>query len=244
MQRHELKAHLRDEHGITSMQENLRQIVYGGNDGIVTTFAIVASFVGAGAEGAAQIGALAVLLFGLANLFADATSMGLSEFLSHRSERDIYRATRKRELELLKSNPDGEFAEAVQLLQRRGVSNSDALAYADLLERNPQLMADFMMRYEFDMGHTDSSSGIREGIFTFGAFILFGVVPLIPYFLLEPDDAAFRLSALGTFGALTALGLLRWYATRERLMRCVGETVLVGGICAIVAYTVGVIVGG
>ena len=50
----------------------LRELVYGGNDGVVTTFAIVAGFEGAGAEGAAEVGGAAVLLFGLANLFADA----------------------------------------------------------------------------------------------------------------------------------------------------------------------------
>ncbi len=240
---HDLPAHLREDHGITALQTNLRQIVYGGNDGIVTTFAIVAGFAGAGAEGTAQIGALAVMLFGLANLFADATSMGLGEFLSHRSERDIYRATRRKELELISSNPEGEFSEVVQLLQKQGVNNADALAYADLLERNPQLMADFMMRYEFDMGHSDSSSGVREGVFTFSSFLVFGVVPLIPYFLRDPDPLAFQLSVMGTFGALIALGLCRWFATGERLLRCVSETVLVGGVCAVVAYTVGVIVG-
>ena len=97
----DLPRHLREAHGITTFQVNLRQIVYGGNDGIVTTFAIVAGFAGAGADGVMQIGGIAVILFGLANLFADATAMGLGEFLSSRSERDVYRATRRREIELM-----------------------------------------------------------------------------------------------------------------------------------------------
>ena len=57
------------------MQEHLKQIVYGGNDGIVTTFAVVAGFAGYGAEGSAAVGGVAVLLFGLANLLADGTAM-------------------------------------------------------------------------------------------------------------------------------------------------------------------------
>jgi len=72
------------------VQTFLKQIVFGGNDGIVTTFAIVAGFAGARAEGAAEIGAIAVLVFGLANLFADGVSMGLGEFLSLRSKHDLY----------------------------------------------------------------------------------------------------------------------------------------------------------
>ncbi len=240
----DLRRHLKDDHGITTFQENLRQIVYGGNDGIVTTFAIVAGFAGAGADGIVQIGGIAVILFGLANLFADATAMGLGEFLSHRSERDVYRATRKRELELMKTAPDEEFSEVVSLLQKEGMPNRDALQMADILERNPKLMADFMMRYEFGMGDADASNGIKEGSITFASFLVFGVVPLIPYFLLEPIQSTFYLSSLATLGALIALGLLRWTATREFVLRCVGETVLVGGTCALVAYAVGVIIGG
>jgi len=93
-----LADHKAHEHKISKLQEFLKQIIYGGNDGIVTTFAIVAGFAGAGAEGAAQIGGIAVLLFGVANLLADATAMGLGEFLSARSEQDVYRATRDKEL--------------------------------------------------------------------------------------------------------------------------------------------------
>ena len=59
------QAHRRDAHALGRTQEFLKQIVYGGNDGIVTTFAIVAGFAGAAADGVAQIGGIAVLLVGL-----------------------------------------------------------------------------------------------------------------------------------------------------------------------------------
>jgi VIT1/CCC1 family predicted Fe2+/Mn2+ transporter len=65
--------------------KHLPEIVYGGNDGIVTTFAVVSGFVGAGAESEIVGSGTVVLLFGLANLFADATSMGLGNYLSERS---------------------------------------------------------------------------------------------------------------------------------------------------------------
>lgn len=244
MPMHDLPRHLKEAHGITFFQSNLRQIVYGGNDGIVTTFAIVAGFAGAGATGMAQIGAIAVVLFGLANLFADATAMGLGEFLSSRSERDVYRATRRGELELMKQDPQGEFNEMIALLRQRGLSDADAQALARELQKHPELMADFMMTYEFGMDNAEDSNGIREGLFTFISFLIFGVVPLIPYFLLPPVGGTFYLSLTATFAALIALGLLRWMATRESPLRCIGETVLVGGTCAAVAFGVGVIVGG
>ena len=108
-------------------QEFLKPIVYGGNDGIVTTFAIVAGFAGASAEGAAQVGGLAVIVFGLANLFADAVSMGLGEFLSARSERDLYVAKRNRELREMRGDGAGDIG---RLLSARGLPAEDAKSRA------------------------------------------------------------------------------------------------------------------
>lgn len=68
----------------------LREIVYGGNDGIVTTFAVVAGFAGAQRDPTSSaIPIFSVLLFGLANLFADGLSMGLGSFLSLRAQQDV-----------------------------------------------------------------------------------------------------------------------------------------------------------
>lgn len=235
----ELARHKRDEHKIGRVQEFLKQIVYGGNDGIVTTFAVVAGFAGFGAEGAATVGGIAVLLFGLANLFADATAMGLGEFLSSRSEQDVYRATREKEMHEIRSHPEFETAEVVELLGGHGMPEADARAMAAVMARNPEFMADFMMQYEIGLADPSGDAPAARGVMTFLAFVSFGAMPLVPYFLMEPVPATFRVSVLFTFVALVALGLLRWRVTNETLWRCVGETVLVGGICAAVAYAVG-----
>lgn len=231
--------HKRDEHRIGRVEEYLKQIVYGGNDGIVTTFAVVAGFAGFGAEGAAQIGGVAVLLFGLANLLADATAMGLGEYLSSRSEQDVYRATRARELDEIRGNPEFERAEIVEILTARGMGAEDAASIAETMSRSPEFMADFMMQYEIGMADPTDDGPAARGAMTFVAFILFGAAPLIPYFLLDPVPATFNIAIGTTAAALIALGLLRWRVTSETLWRCVGETVLVGGICALVAYGVG-----
>jgi VIT1/CCC1 family predicted Fe2+/Mn2+ transporter len=237
-------AHRRDAHAIGRAQEFLRQIVYGGNDGIVTTFAIVAGFAGAQAEGAGQIGVVAVLVFGLANLFADGVSMGLGEFLSARSQRDLYEAQRARELAAIRDDPGQERREIVDILRGKGLAPADAQATADLLMKNPGLLADLMMTYEFGMADPRAETPAVNGLFTLLSFLVFGSVPLLPYLAGAPAQAAFWLSVGATFAALAALGLLRWYATRQALIRCVAETVAVGGVCAAVAFAVGALVGG
>ncbi len=238
------QAHRREAHSLGRTQEYLKQIVYGGNDGIVTTFAIVAGFAGAAADGVAQIGGLAVLVFGLANLFADAVSMGLGEFLSLRSQHDLYRARRQSELREIAENPDQERMELFEILRQRGLPAGEADTTATILSRHPAIMADLMMTYEFGMTDPEEESPLLNGLSTFLAFVVFGSVPLMPYFLLPPDDRTFALSMIATITALVALGLLRWNATGERLLRSVGETVLVGTVCALVAFAVGWLVGG
>lgn len=237
------ESHRREAHSLGRMQEFLKQIVFGGNDGIVTTFAIVAGFAGAAADGVAQIGGMAVLVFGLANLFADAVSMGLGEFLSLRSQHDLYRSRRQSELEEIARDPEQERMELFEILRQRGMPPGEADTATELIARHPELMADLMMTYEFGLQDPDNENPVVSGLFTFFSFVIFGAIPIGPYFFLPPDFQTFVLSLTSTFGALIALGLLRWHATSERLVRSVGETVLVGATCAAVAYGVGFLVG-
>jgi VIT1/CCC1 family predicted Fe2+/Mn2+ transporter len=234
-----LARHKAEEHRIGRLQEHLKQIVYGGNDGITTTFSVVAGFAGYGAEGAATVGGVAVLLFGLANLFADGTAMGLGEYLSSLSEDDVYRGARAKELAEIRRDPDAETAEAVEILTARGLGEADARTVAAVMARHPEFMADFMMQYEIGVGEPGGSGAAVRGLFTFVAFVVFGLAPLLPYFLLEPVPSTFAVSLAATAAAMVSLGLLRWRVTTQTLARCLGETLLVGGLCAAVAYAVG-----
>ncbi|MFX0544429.1 VIT1/CCC1 transporter family protein [Roseovarius sp. S1116L3] len=238
------QAHRREAHALGRMQEFLKQIVYGGNDGIVTTFAIVAGFAGAQADGVAQIGGVAVLVFGLANLFADAVSMGLGDFLSTRSQHDLYRNRRASEMCEIIEDPEHERMELFEILRQRGVPSGEADTLTTIVARHPDLMADLMMTYEFGMLDPDEDSPALSGLMTFASFVVFGAVPLVPYFVLEPTSQTFWLSVCSTGAALVALGVVRWNATGERLVRTVGETVMVGTVCALVAFVVGAVVGG
>lgn len=229
---------------LSRTQDHLKQIVFGGNDGIVTTFAIVAGFAGAGAEGVTQIGALAVLVFGLANLFADAVSMGLGEFLSMRSQNDLYYQRHARQIRNIKTAPDSACDTLADLLQGRGLPANEARQTARLLAAHPPLMADLTLSWNFGMQAPEDANPALNGLMTFMSFVFFGAIPLSPYFFLAASQTTFHLSVAMTLLALTALGLLRFVATRDGLRRSVLETVAVGTVCAIVAYAVGWLVGG
>lgn len=229
---------------LSHIQTYLKQIIYGGNDGIVTTFAIVAGFAGANADGVVQVGALAVLVFGLANLFADAVSMGLGEFLSARSSHDLYRARRQRHIRQIETDPKHSVAIMQRLFETKGLPEKEATRVARELAAAPQLMAEMILCHKHGISPPEEENPAVNGGVTFLSFVLFGFLPLMPYVLRDADSQSLRLSAMAMLFSLTALGVLRWVATGDRLRNAVLETVGVGTLCAVVAYLVGWLVGG
>ncbi|OGH49006.1 MAG: hypothetical protein A3I54_00320 [Candidatus Levybacteria bacterium RIFCSPLOWO2_02_FULL_41_11] len=234
----EFQKHLESEHQRVSISGYLKEIVYGGSDGIVTTFAVVAGFTGAQSGLLSQYPVFIVLIFGFANLFADAVSMGLGNVLSIMADKDVYKAERDKELYEIRNNPEFERMETIYILKKRGFSEDAAKKIAELYSENENYWADFMMRFELEMPTPELENSLVTGLTTFSSFVLFGFIPLIPYVLATEGDK-FLVSVIFTFIALALLGALRWKVTTEKLWRTVSETVLLGGIAASIAYFVG-----
>lgn len=235
----------------TLLDHHLRQLLYGGNDGIITTFAIVAGFSGAQLEGGATITAAAVVLFGLANLVADGLSMGMGEFLSSRSEdkQTAHRAARRQD-EVQASLADPEGALTKQLAQI-GLAPAQAQKTAALIASDPNAMETInraltaaqtgTQRHDEASIHL-SAPAWRKGTVTFLSFICFGLLPILPFLLQFDPSTGWPLSIAATALALTLLGLIRARATAERLRNALGETLGVGGLCALAAYLTGWII--
>jgi VIT1/CCC1 family predicted Fe2+/Mn2+ transporter len=233
----EFKKHLATEHKFY-FSGYLKEIVYGGSDGIVTTFAVVAGFAGAQSGALSNYPVLVVLIFGLANLFADSFSMATGNVLSIFADKDVYRAEKNKELYEIKHNPEMEKMETVYLLQSKGFSKQEAEKITELYSKNEDYWADFMMRYELEMPTPEHENPLYTGLATMGSFALFGFIPLIPYILPDGQNR-FLTSVIFTFIALVLLGVLRWKVTTQTLWRAVGEIVFLGGAASVIAYFVG-----
>ena len=136
-------------------------------------------------------------------------------------------------------DPEYETAEAAEILAAHGLQASDARQWREIMRRNPEFMADFMMQYEIGMADPSGEAPALRGIMTFAAFVSFGLAPLVPYFRREPVPVTFAVSVVAAFAALVVLGPGALAGDDADPARSVGETVLVGGICAAVAYAVG-----
>lgn len=235
-----LLEHLRQEHKASTFQTYLKEIVYGGTDGIVTTFAIVAGFTGANLGGSVPgYSFLTVLLFGLANLIADGASMGLGSFLSLRAEQDVYKSEQAKERHEVRTNKKLEYEETVDILISKGFTKKQAVQLADIYATNEDYWVQFMMNDELEMANPLGENSLLTGLATFASFIIFGFIPLLPYVLNADANTVFLYSLFATFSALVLLGLLRWRVTKESIFRSVFEIVIVGSVAAALAYLVG-----
>jgi hypothetical protein len=127
-----------EKHGGAS-SAYLGDMVYGGLDGIITTFAVVSGVAGA------QLSPNIILILGLANLFADGFSMATGAFLSSKSDQEYYQRERQREAWEVDHFPEGERAELYELYLAQGHSEEDARKLVDIKTKDAKLWVDTMM---------------------------------------------------------------------------------------------------
>ncbi len=224
-----------ERHGGTSHQY-IGDMVYGGLDGIVTTFAVVSGVAGA------DLGAHVVLIMGLANLFADGFSMATGAFLSSRSEQEYYDRERRREAWEVEHFPEAEGAELREIYIERGYTEEDASRLVEVHTRDPKRWVDAMMIDELGL-LPDDRKPMLKAVATFCAFALAGSMPLIVYLLglafpIAPA-VAFPISLALSAAALFGVGAAKVYVTGLNPLRSGIEMLLVGGLAAGVAYLVG-----
>lgn len=235
----DLQQHLNQEHKISPLSKYLKEIVYGGTDGIVTTFAVVAGFAGAGSNPASNLPVLSVLLFGFANLFADGISMALGNFLSTRSEQDVYKKEKEKERHEIVNNKDVERQESEVILVKKGFTQEQAKTLVAIYTTNEKYWLEFMMNDELELPNPEGESAATMAAVTCVSFIFFGFIPLIPYVFFRQSPVLFLLSIITSLMAMSLLGIMRWKVSKQHALRSIGETLFLGGIAASVAYFVG-----
>lgn len=213
----------------------IQDIVYGGNDGIVTTFAVVAGTVGA------DLPRYVIIILGLGNLIADGISMATGAYLSMRSERDQYRRIRREELEEIAKHPEFEREEIREFLGNMGFSGKNLESAAQVITSDKNVWADTMMHAEHGLTKQSTERPVLHAWMTFISFQIFGAIPLLPYLLSVTGQQRFPVAMGSTALALVLLGLTKSWVTKEHLLRGALEITGVGAAGACVAYLIGVL---
>jgi len=213
----------------------LRDVVYGSIDGSVTTFAIVAGVAGAG------LSPFVIIALGLANVLADGFSMAAGNYSGIRAVRDNLARIRAIETRHIAENPEGERREVRAILARKGLSGQVLEEATAEITADHETWIALMLEGEYGLGGVDPLP-LRAALATFLSFLVAGMVPLLPFVLGVGN--AFTLSAWMTGAVFFAIGTLKSRWSLKSWWRSGGETLLIGGTAALIAYGVGTLFHG
>lgn len=208
-------------------------LVYGANDGLVTTFAVVA-----GATGAA-LSSNIVLILGFANLIADGLSMAIGNYLSIKSEQEYQKGQRKKEEWEIENLRPIEEHEIREIYKKKGFKGQDLERAIEIVTSDKNIWISDMMKDELGIIEENQSNPTKHGAATFLAFILAGSVPLLSFVLGLPVATAVPVSVGLTAATLFIVGALRSLISPLKWYRAGLEILLVGGIAALAAYFTG-----
>ena len=210
----------------------LRDWIYGGIDGSVTTFAVVSGVVGA------ELSPWIILILGFANLFADGFSMAASNFLGTKAELDDWRRLEAIESRHIDLAPDGEREEVRQIFQLKGFEADDLNRMVDLVTGDRQRWIHTMLTEEYGLPREVRSPWIAAAS-TFTAFVVCGFVPLLPFLLRIPHTL--EVSMIMTATVFFAIGSAKSKWSTTSWWQSGLTTFLVGAIAASLAYATGLL---
>ncbi|NAW87102.1 VIT1/CCC1 transporter family protein [Photobacterium halotolerans] len=215
-------------------KENLASdVVLGGIDGCVTTFAVVSGVVGAG------FSPVVALVLGFANLLADGFSMAVSNYESIKTQGEFIKSIRDQEQEHIKKIPEGEREEIRQIFKNKGFSGETLEKIVDTISADQQLWIDTMLIEEHGVQKTNRNP-VKAAIATFASFVLIGSVPLIPFMMPGLDKSAqFAGSACLAALMFFSIGALKSRLFAKPVFLAGISTLFTGGVAASLAFLVG-----
>ncbi|HSL98096.1 MAG TPA: VIT1/CCC1 transporter family protein [Candidatus Deferrimicrobiaceae bacterium] len=220
----------------TRVNSVLRPIVFGANDGLVSNLALVMGVAGATSDAAI------IVLAGIAGLIAGAFSMGVGEYISVQSQRELLDYQIAFQRKQLREAPEQERAILAGLYLERGFSREEADRFVDAVFDEEDHAVRLLIFEEVGLDERSIGSPFAAAAGSFVAFTIGAFVPLAPYLLLV--GAAAFVGSLGlSLVALALLGTGIALLTRRPIPYGAVRQVLLGGAAAAVTYGVGTLLG-
>ena len=216
---------------------NLRAAIFGVNDGLVSNASLILGVVGANASNAM------VLATGIAGVLAGALSMASGEYISVRSQREMFEHQIALEADELEEYPDAEAEELALIYEARGLPLEEARRMAHTLIANPEHALDALAREELGLNPQELGSPVGAAAFSFVAFTVGALVPLLPFvFGMHLPSAAMvgaGLAAAGLFATGAAMSLF----TGRHALRSGLRMLAIGVAAGVVTWAIGHAIG-
>lgn len=225
-------GHFHDETWHTPKGRAIREVVFGMNDGLITTLCFLAGFTGAVAN------RNLIVLAGTAEVVAGAISMALGAYLSTKAQREFFEREIARERREIEEVPEHERAEIGEIYRARGFTEHEITILTNRITADKERWLRFMVREELGLMEESFDSPIESGGIMGVSFIIGALPPLLPYFFFPVAQAlplAITLSVLALFG----IGIGKTRVTKARWLRSGLEMVVLGVIGAAIGYGLG-----
>lgn len=215
---------------------NLRAMVFGVNDGLVSNASLILGV--AGASGEPRV----ILLSGIAGLLAGAFSMAAGEYISVRSQREVFEYQIGLERDELAKYPQEEAAELALIYAARGVPTEDARRLADKLIADPKVALDTLARDELGLNPNELGSPIGAAAYSFVSFAIGALVPLAP-FLFAVGLPALLFSVGLAAGSLFGVGATLSLFTGKSAFKGGFRMLLIGAMAGAATFGIGRLLG-
>jgi VIT1/CCC1 family predicted Fe2+/Mn2+ transporter len=212
----------------------IREVVFGAQDGLLSTLALVTGVRGAEAT------RYTILVAGLSGALAGTISMALGAYVAAKSQREVFDAELAREREQLERRPHVEVVELADILHAEGLAYDAACRAAEAIATNPEAMLKTMAEKELGIPYEPPGSPLEDAVTMGASFVVGASVPILPYLFLAPT-AGLVVSVLLTLGTLFVMGVVKARLAGAGWVRSGAEIAGLAGAAAAVAYVVGTV---
>jgi VIT1/CCC1 family predicted Fe2+/Mn2+ transporter len=216
----------------------VRPIVFGATDGLVCNLSLIM-----GVAGAAGTNAHSIVIAGIAGLLAGGFSMGVGEYVSVRSQRELLDYQIELQRHQLVHTPEQERAILREIYMSKGLPGPEADLIVSRILKDPERAIDTFVREEIGLSAETMGSPVAAGLGSVSAFAIGAFVPLLPFLIFEGGPAAFILSIAASGLALFAIGLGVSRLTHRRAIWTGLRQAGLGGLAAAVTFAIGSLLG-
>ena len=218
--------------------DHVRQAVFGANDGLVSTFGLLAGLVGA------NVPASILLIANIVNMFAAGMSMGLGSYLSTKSEVEYHKKLVDEERHRIRHSRSNAEAQLLLLCKQKGFKNAELKTFMQELMSTDEDWVDFVMEEKYGIGRSSFPDPIKGGVIMFFVFVGCGFIPILPLFFGLQGMAALGASAFVTAIALFFVGALKHKLTERDWLSLGLENLAIGTITGTVGFLAGIYTAG
>lgn len=222
------------EKGRIAALTRIREVVFGMQDGLLTTATLGAAVAGA------TDSSRTVIIAGLAGALGGMMSMSTGAFLGSRAEREVQESELAREAREIEFKPEEELAELIEIYRREGFGYDEAVEMAERIAQDRDLMLRTLAEKELGLSPDLEVSPAKDAAAMGASYIVGAMLPLIPYFILEGVTAVLTSVAIAV-STLFAMGVVKARFTRRNPALSGLEIMTIGAGVAAAGYGLGIV---